>query len=209
VDLVEIEKLANFRALQDVEDGPCGQTGCIGLDGDPQTDRYVNVLWLDIQGAWSSEAAELLTASLIASADATEMTTIRFTGVAAAGYQLVARSLDVTFEEGDVTVDGRVDASDIDALSQAILVATQDPRFDLNRDQVVDAADREYLIEEVLRTWEGDANLDRHVDELDFAIWNAHRFESDTSWSTGDFDGDGKSDVRDFLLWNTNKRRSP
>ncbi len=51
----------------------------------------------------------------------------------------------------------------------------------------------------------GDANGDGIVDTSDFNIWNTHKFQSGTDWTTGDFDGDGVTDATDFNLWNANK----
>ena len=51
----------------------------------------------------------------------------------------------------------------------------------------------------------GDATLDATTDVRDFNVWNTNKFTSDTTWTTGDFDGNGVTDVRDFNVWNTNK----
>ena len=50
----------------------------------------------------------------------------------------------------------------------------------------------------------GDANGDMMVDDADFAIWDAHRFTTGTSWISGDFNADGTTDVADFNIWNDN-----
>ena len=55
-----------------------------------------------------------------------------------------------------------------------------------------------------LKALAGDANGDRAVDLVDFAIWQSNRFQPG-DWTDGDFDGDGMVDVRDFNLWNEHK----
>ena len=54
----------------------------------------------------------------------------------------------------------------------------------------------------------GDANGDRVVDELDFVVWDTHKFTFGTDWITGDFNADGRTDVRDLNLWNINRGMS-
>ncbi len=52
----------------------------------------------------------------------------------------------------------------------------------------------------------GDADLDGDVDDVDFDIWNAHRFSTETTcWRSADFNGDGFTDVSDFNIWNAHR----
>ena len=54
----------------------------------------------------------------------------------------------------------------------------------------------------------GDADLDGHVDALDFDIWDTNKFVSAAAWSRGDFNADGVVDGQDFIEWNINKFQS-
>jgi hypothetical protein len=104
---------------------------------------------------------------------------------------------------GDLTGDGIVDAHDIDLLAASVASGTTIQAMDLDDNAVVDAGDVLFLVESVLDTKRGDANLDGVVDARDFNLWNAHKFQScAVSWSEGDFNGDGAADASDFNLWN-------
>lgn len=69
---------------------------------------------------------------------------------------------------GDLNGDQIVDALDIDRLSAALGELLDDPAMDLNFDKFLDERDRDHLIENILGTQCGDADLDGDVDFLDF-----------------------------------------
>ncbi|MEM8680669.1 MAG: hypothetical protein AAGF97_15075, partial [Planctomycetota bacterium] len=104
---------------------------------------------------------------------------------------------------GDFNQDGNLDATDIDLLFDGI--ADQDLDFDLNGDGLLDEADVRFMVEDLIGTRLGDANLDFVVDGTDFLIWNTHKFSTGTGWASGDFNGDRSTDGTDFLIWNTHK----
>jgi hypothetical protein len=107
---------------------------------------------------------------------------------------------------GDLTGDGRVDANDIDVLSEAVHTGSTVSYLDLDESGSVDAPDRALLIDNILGAALGDANLDGVVDGSDFNAWNDNRLQSCyTSWSGGDFTGDGVTDGSDFNLWLANR----
>ncbi|MCA9266409.1 MAG: lamin tail domain-containing protein, partial [Planctomycetales bacterium] len=111
--------------------------------------------------------------------------------------------------EGDFTGDGTVDGQDVDALAAAMRSATAASVYDLDGTNGVGFSDIVYLVENVIGSLMGDANLDGVVDATDFNTWNAHRFTANcASWSMGDFNGDGFMDVSDFNLWNAHKFQS-
>ena len=114
------------------------------------------------------------------------------------GIEHVTTGLD-----GDFNQDGVVDADDIDLLFAA--VDGGDNTFDLNADGRIDHDDVRILVEDILDTSFGDANLDGVVDALDFIVWNDHKFGPDAGWASGDFNGDGVIDGIDFTIWNDNK----
>jgi hypothetical protein len=107
---------------------------------------------------------------------------------------------------GDLTGDGAVDSIDLDVLLVGVNSASPNPYYDLNEDSAIDLGDVRFVLESVLHTRMGDANLDGVVDAVDYGIWSAHRWQDECmTWGTGDFNGDGYVDGSDFNLWNQNK----
>jgi hypothetical protein len=103
---------------------------------------------------------------------------------------------------GDLTGDQRVDASDIDVLFDAVRAGIEVAYYDLNGSGIVDLADVTFLVESILGSLPGDANLDGSVDAMDFNIWRDHRFQAcNKSWADGEFSGDGAVDGSDFNVW--------
>ncbi len=111
--------------------------------------------------------------------------------------------------QGDFDGDGSIDAHDIDTLAAAIRSGAADAVFDLNSNGRVDKDDMNMLVHDILDTNYGDANLDRVVDMDDLRTWQEHAFQSDTGWSSGDFNGDGVTDVSDFNAWNAVRTSIP
>ena len=103
---------------------------------------------------------------------------------------------------GDFTLDRQLTVEDIDMLSRVIV--TQNRWFDLNRDEVLSNADRDFLIEVAMNTWLGDANLDGSFDSSDFVqVFTAGEYDDNltgnSTWSDGDFNGDGEFNGSDFV----------
>jgi hypothetical protein len=110
---------------------------------------------------------------------------------------------------GDFNNDGTVNARDIDSLYDAIAGDRQVTYLDLDASGIIDQADVTFLVQNILGTRYGDANLDGTVDAQDFSAWNSHKFvDQGKSWSQGDFNGDGRTDASDFNHWNANKFQS-
>ncbi|MCA9215700.1 MAG: hypothetical protein KDB27_21695 [Planctomycetales bacterium] len=95
-------------------------------------------------------------------------------------------------------------AERIDALAQAIRDGSNDSQFDLNRDSVVDASDRKFLVEYLLSTVPGDSNLDGYFTSNDFVTAFAEgAYEIDVdkvTWQGGDWNGDGKFTSTDLVV---------
>jgi hypothetical protein len=108
--------------------------------------------------------------------------------------------------QGDVNLDGVVNATDID-LTYAHFGDTTG-RYDLNGNGVVNQGDVDYLVKTILQTGYADANLDGKVDFEDFQVLLDHWQLKAQGWSGGDWNGDGVTDFEDFqaLLdnWNPN-----
>lgn len=104
---------------------------------------------------------------------------------------------------GDFNGDGIVNVSDVDLLSEAIRQFSQDRRFDLDASSIVDIDDLVVLVQDELKTFLGDANLDRKVDFDDFLSLSSS-FGGAGSWAVGDFNADGQVQFDDFLALSSN-----
>ena len=103
---------------------------------------------------------------------------------------------------GDLNGDRDVDVEDIDLLAVIIRgenISAASAIYDLNDDGLVNGADMDKLVCDILGTVYGDANLDAIVNLSDFGIL-ASSYGHDAGWRNGDFDGDGRTDATDFSL---------
>jgi hypothetical protein len=142
-------------------------------------------------------------------------------------------SLLVSLVPGDFDLDGDCDADDIDAISAVVIgsagapVGPVDQRsllFDVNGDNVVDTADRDMVVLNLVEVtidpevggplievnggmW-GDFNLDGRVNGGDYTAWADYFFTSD-SWSTGDTTGDAQNNGADYTGWADNFGKGP
>ena len=96
---------------------------------------------------------------------------------------------------GDFNGSGNVTVGDIDILNANM--GGNPGIFDLTGDGLVNANDRRMIIEGILASRLGDANLDRRVDSLDRDIFNANQGPSGLGWAGADFDGNGVVDNTD------------
>jgi len=101
---------------------------------------------------------------------------------------------------GDATGDWRIDATDIDRVNAARWGGETSPRFDVNRDGAVTQADLTTLVETVLETRTGDANLDGRVLASDFSLALANWQGTQKGWAQGDFNADGTVQANDLSL---------
>ncbi len=128
-------------------------------------------------------------------------------------YDLVLADSRVVYNEvdrlrpwGDVDGDGTIDVHDVHALSAAIRVQdVRRPLFDLNRDDRLDQFDLSYLVQELLSTGPGDANLDGRFDTSDMVlVFQAGEYEDEmrgnSTWDEGDWDGDGDFTTLDLVV---------
>lgn len=103
---------------------------------------------------------------------------------------------------GDFDANGSLDASDIDALSQAVIAMSTDLTFDLDGDSSVTDSDRSVWIKDLRNTWVGDSNLDGEFNSSDFVqVFTAGLFETNqpATWEQGDWNGDGTFNSSDFV----------
>jgi hypothetical protein len=105
---------------------------------------------------------------------------------------------------GDFNRDGRVDGRDIDLLVAALSASSQDASFDLDSNRRVDAGDLDYLVESILNTRRGDADLDGDVDFADFVTLSFRYGAGVANWGQGDFDADRTVSFSDFVTLASN-----
>ncbi len=103
---------------------------------------------------------------------------------------------------GDLNNDQRVNAQDIDLLlgSNANAPAIFDVNADGTRNSVAfsPGSDVDHLVERIMLTEFGDANLDRKVDFADLLILGQH-YEQQGGWASANFDGNSIIDFTDLL----------
>ena len=94
---------------------------------------------------------------------------------------------------GDLNKDGTVDANDIDTLTAGLRGGTPPSYFDLDGSLSIDNGDVSYLVETILGTHFGDADLNGSVTaSSDGAVLlaNLGGTQGDKGWADADFDGD-------------------
>ncbi len=105
-------------------------------------------------------------------------------------------------EPGDFNNDGVLDASDIDLLTAVVIAASNDLAFDLDKNNLVDQEDRRVWVQDLRKTYYGDADLNGEFNSSDLvAVLSAGTYEADVDaqWGSGDFDGDGRSTSSDLV----------
>lgn len=111
----------------------------------------------------------------------------------------------LVFDTGDTNLDGTIDAADIDLLYTAINDNLVEARFDLNDDGSVDLTDRDVWVEQIKKTYIGDANLDGVFDSGDLVdVFQSEEYDDgiagNSTWATGDWTGDKEFDSGDLVL---------
>lgn len=106
---------------------------------------------------------------------------------------------------GDYNSNGQLDASDIDALTAAVLAGDTATRYDLDNNGAVNAADRTMWVESLKKTYLGDANLDGQFNSTDLIfVFQRGKYEDtvedNATWEDGDWDGDRDFNSSDFVI---------
>ncbi|MFC1758738.1 spondin domain-containing protein [Planctomycetota bacterium] len=107
--------------------------------------------------------------------------------------------------DGDFNETGTYDGGDIDSISDAIRSGNMESQYDLNGDNIVSSADRDFLIHDTLNTFAGDANLDGEFGSSDLTlVFQASQYEDEiagnSTWATGDWNGDREFDSGDLVF---------
>ncbi|MEQ9453702.1 MAG: dockerin type I domain-containing protein [Phycisphaeraceae bacterium] len=120
--------------------------------------------------------------------------------------------LSPTFLPGEITLTWidtvstpSYNVDDINQLAEDLRLATTTPDQDYDQSGTVDDDDRLYLIQTLIGTVLGDANLDLRVDLIDLSALAASFSTSpDALWQHGDVSGDGSVDLIDLSMLATN-----
>ena len=107
-------------------------------------------------------------------------------------------------KRGDLNNDDQINVDDIDLLCQEIRSATHNRDYDLTNDGLVLSNDLDVLIENIIGTSYGDANLDGVFDTSDFVfVFKAGEYEDDvndnSTWGDGDWNCDGDFNSSDLI----------
>ena len=113
-----------------------------------------------------------------------------------------ARAAGVRILDGDVDIDGIVGTSDIDTMFANL--GSSDPLYDLDEDGDADNADVDLLVETLLDTFYGDANLDGRADAADLNQIGINWQSGDLGWENGDFTGDRNVNAADLNVLGIN-----
>ncbi|MCA9217450.1 MAG: hypothetical protein KDB27_30490 [Planctomycetales bacterium] len=106
---------------------------------------------------------------------------------------------------GDIDGNGFIEITDVDALAKLIAVRSANVIYDLDNDGTVSSSDRETLVRDILGTDYGDANLDGLFNSSDLVLVSQAAeyrddIEGNSTWRTGDWDGDLEFDSGDLLI---------
>lgn len=101
---------------------------------------------------------------------------------------------------GDFNANGSLDAGDLDL--QTAAMGTTNAAFDLDSDGDSDIFDRRTWVNDLKKSYMGDADLDGLFNSSDLvSVFAGGKFETgqDATWSEGDWDGDKKFTSSDFI----------
>lgn len=104
----------------------------------------------------------------------------------------------------DIDQNGKLSAEDIDLFAAALRTGrASTPYHDFSNDGKVDESDLEYMVHDLMKVRDGDANMDGQFNSADLVLaFQAGKYESDeddANWSEGDWNGDGQFDSADLV----------
>lgn len=102
---------------------------------------------------------------------------------------------------GVIPVDPK--PADIDRLFEAAATTENDKQFDIDGNALVNKDDVAFVVEAVVDSQFGDADLDGDVDFADFLTLSSN-FGKEGEWADGDFNGDGEINFADFVVLSKN-----
>ena len=178
--------------LDDLADDPLVLAGTVDL-----TDiNFVRFIDITGNGQTADQATRLIEPETGEPYTADHMIYDAWVTWGSGGADLEAVGVIHRVEFGDVNRDGVIDGLDIDALFD--LAGSDDEDGDLDGSGLVDYDDARQLVEDILGTAFGDANLDGRVNAQDYTALADYFGQSDAGWANADFNGDGRVNAQDY-----------
>jgi hypothetical protein len=103
---------------------------------------------------------------------------------------------------GDFNNNGVLDSPDIDLLTRQSAGGQNPTAYDLNGDMLVNEADVNVWVKQLFKSWIGDANLNMEFNSTDLVdVLASGTYEANVAsvWSSGDFNGDGRTSSTDLV----------
>ncbi len=105
---------------------------------------------------------------------------------------------------GDFNGDGRRDIDDLDLICAALQNSQYDPQLDLDANGQLDQDDLAVMVQDILKSTLGDANLDGQFNSADLVqVFQTGSYEDgidgNATWTTGDWNCDGDFDSSDLV----------
>ena len=104
---------------------------------------------------------------------------------------------------GDFNEDQVLDVQDIDALTEVVILSTNEKKYDLNADDLVNQQDRQIWVKDLRNTWFGDADLNLEFNSSDMVqVFVAGKYETGEAagWAQGDWNGNGVFESGDMVV---------
>ena len=184
-------------------DGPKGLESLVEYygDGDAESDCFKGLS--DGEDCLPTEAFG--TFSWPIPNDATNLV-VHFAALTTWGNEIVAidniRIHSGELQTDDLNGDGQVDVGDIDLLAASVAAGSNEPKFDIDGNGLINGGDLRVYVKDTMNSWIGDANGDGEFNSSDFvSVFTAGKFEQDVdaSWSEGDWNGDNRFNSSDFV----------
>jgi len=105
---------------------------------------------------------------------------------------------------GDYNGNKVLDEPDLNLISDAVRQPNADKKYDANKDGVVNDTDRVTWVNDLKKTWMGDANLDGIFNSSDFVqVFQRGEYEDaaakNSTWADGDWNNDQEFNSSDFV----------
>ena len=105
---------------------------------------------------------------------------------------------------GDYNGNGELDEPDMNLIADAVRQPNADKKYDANKDGVVNDSDRVFWVNDLKKTWMGDANLNGQFNSSDFVqVFQRGEYEDalpkNSTWSDGDWNNDQEFNSSDFV----------
>ncbi|MCA9213192.1 MAG: lamin tail domain-containing protein, partial [Planctomycetales bacterium] len=175
--------------LQKPFPGPEGKSGFTTID----RVQYLN------SPAWSTSGTQTNWQSTRESTH--RVSPNRFGSFGASWYSAPA-SPGIYLDGADANAIG---AADVDLVCQAIRADEYVTNYDLDGDSTLSNNDLDFLVETILRSSPGDANLDRQFDSSDLVMLFANGeyedgIQNNSLWTEGDWNCDGEFNTSDWIV---------